>query len=123
MVSEKSRVSGWKVLVHLLDVLSYGTLARPIFLLESSDSCVYHLTQHPTVVSLMLVSINFSKTNKQIQINRKGTSSYGGWLGMELTSVVEETWLLSSAVKGTAVGGGGVSEVGSMEGRDGKIDL
>jgi len=49
---------------------------------------------------------------------------------MELASAAVGTWLLlgGSAVKGTAVGGGGGSEVGSMEGRErrfeeGEIDL
>ena len=35
MVSQQSRVSGWKVLVDLFYVLSYGSLARTIFLLQS----------------------------------------------------------------------------------------
>lgn len=43
MVSQQSRVSGWKVLVDLFYVLSYGSLARTIPLLQSSDCCVYHL--------------------------------------------------------------------------------
>ena len=43
MVSQQSRVSGWKVLVDLFYVLSYGSLARTIPLLQSSDCCVDHL--------------------------------------------------------------------------------
>jgi len=70
----------------------------------------------------MLVSVKFRKQIKKLRLSGKGTSSYGGWLGVEIGSGGGR-WLLGWTVKGTVAGvGGGGSEGGSMEGESERED-